>query len=119
MKDFSGANIKGTNPSLDWEHWTEVMANDGTHFTTGTVISSGAVRWTPQEDGWLICHSWGAPRGKCNVVDVQSGNLIMTLSQPITNEGGPFRAWIPVYKNRELEFQNNCKNAQAYFIPYL
>ena len=58
MKNFSGINIKGVNPDLDWQRITEVMCQDGSRFTKGNVISSGAVRWTPQEDGWLICHAW-------------------------------------------------------------
>ena len=119
MKNFSGINIKGVNPDLDWQRITEVMCQDGSRFTKGNVISSGAVRWTPQEDGWLICHAWGGSGSKCNVVDVRANTLVMTLSQPSANANGPFRAWIPVYKGRELEFQNNCKYAQAYFIPYL
>ena len=123
MKNFYGNAIKGKNKELDWSRWTEVVSRDGgtpewNHISSAIVDSYKNVLWTPEEDGLMLCHVWGANNGKCNIIDVNRGVLICTLSQPTANTSGPNRTWMPVYAGRMLQFQNNSNACQAYFVPY-
>jgi len=120
MKTFDGTKIQRSLPLLDYDNQTMIYAHDGNRYTVGTPNSSGQIAWTCPHDGYLICHIWGNNSGKCEIRDVTHNNLlVMTLSQPSSNVGGPNRAWIPVYAGVRYLVLNSARTSQATFYPFI
>jgi hypothetical protein len=118
MKTFEGTKIQRSHPLIDYNNQSMIYAHDGNRYTVGTPDSSGQIDWTCPHDGYLLCHIWGNNSGKLEIKDLTHNVLVMTLSQPTSNVGGPNRAWIPVYAGVQYRVFNSARTSQATFYPF-
>ena len=119
MKTFEGTKIQRSLPSIDYDSQSMIYAHDGTKYTVGTPDSRGQINWTCPRDGYVICHVWGTNSGKLEIKDISNDVIVMTLDQPVSNTGGPNRAWIPVYAGVKYIVLNSAKSSQATFYPLI
>ncbi len=118
MKTFEGIKIQRSHPLIDYNNQWMIYAHDGKRYTVGTPDSSNQINWTCPHDGYLLCHIWGNNSGKLEIKDLTNDVLVMTLSQPSSNVGGPNRAWIPVYAGVRYRVLNSARTSQATFYPF-
>lgn len=119
MKTFEGTKIQRSLPPIDYDSQSMIYAHDGTKYTVGTPDSRGQINWTCPRDGYVICHVWGTNSGKLEIKDISNDVIVMTLAQPVSNTGGPNRAWIPVYAGVKYIVLNSAKSSQATFYPLI